>query len=508
MAAVLMIAAAILGGASRENPLRLAAVELIALPPLVLASRRIVSTWGRAPASWRRRAPLLVLGLMIAVPLLQTVPLPPALWTALPGQGPRREALALAGLAQPWLPASLSPAETGRMVPALIPPAAMLLITLTLARGQARRLAWLWIALAMVGLALGVAQIAAPAGGPAYPYRTTNLGSLVGLFANRNHEAGFLLALLPLAAALAIPDRIASPVAASTAGNPGYRSANQARDLSSPPGGGAGEAGDGGPPDRSSRRTPLRPFGVPLPQGGRRNHSLTRVPNPGAVSPGMASGAAGVFIVVGVVALGAIHSRAGVILAGPAVLGALAVVGAGVAGAQGRRRALGLAAAAGAGVVAVLLLGLRPILDRFAPPAAGAPEVRLEAWPHVLAAARMVLPLGSGLGSFDRVFRAAEPLTLVGPLYLNHAHNEYLEILLETGVVGVAILALFLLWLAPAAWAAWRRGSGLARAASLSILLLLAQSAVDYPLRTETVAVLFAFCCGLLARPDPAPARG
>jgi O-antigen ligase len=193
-----------------------------------------------------------------------------------------------------------------------------------------------------------------------------------------------------------------------------------------------------------------------------------------------------------------------VILAGPAVLGALAVVGAGAVGGRDPRPALGLAAAAGAGVVAVLLFGLRPILDRFAPPVAGAPEVRLEAWPHVLDAARSFLPLGAGLGSFDRVFRAAEPLTLVTPLYFNHAHNDYLELLLETGVVGAAILALFLLWLAPAAWAAWRRGTDLARAASVSIGLLLAQSAVDYPLRTETVAVLFAFCCGLLARPDPA----
>ena len=42
----------------------------------------------------------------------------------------------------------------------------------------------------------------------------------------------------------------------------------------------------------------------------------------------------------------------------------------------------------------------------------------------------------------------------------------------------------------------------LAQASSAAIFLLMAQSVVDYPLRTETLAVLFAFCCGGLAWPE------
>jgi O-antigen ligase len=294
-----------------------------------------------------------------------------------------------------------------------------------------RRLAWLWIALAAAGLALGVAQVAAPTGGLAYPYRTTNPGSLVGLFANRNHEAGFLLALLPFAAALAVP---------------------------------------------------------PAPAGPRGAPSL---------SGGATRWVAWPFILIAIVALGVIRSRAGVILAGPAALVALAVTW------RGRRRDVGgwpmaaVATAAGLAAVAVALFGLDPILGRFGGQARA--EFRFEAWPHVVAAARSFLPLGSGVGSFDPVFEAVEPLVMVGPTYFNHAHNDYLELWLETGWVGATILAVFLLWFLPAAWRAWRSGSPTAQAASAAILLLMAQSGVDYPLRTETLAVFFAFCCGVLA---------
>ena len=431
LSALLIGAAAVLGGASRENPVRLAIIELCALPVAVAAVRRVASAArsdDAAPA-----LPIALAALVIAVPLLQIIPLPPGVWAALPGQAPRAEALRLAGLPAPWLPLSLSPGDTGRAGLALLPPAAMFVATLGLDVEDRRRLAWLWLALAALGLALGLAQVAAPAGGPAYPYRTTNVGSLVGLFANRNHEAGYLLALLPFAAALAVP---------GGAGAPGRERA-----------GGSGFAG--------------------------------RV--------------AWLFLPVSIVALGVIRSRAGVILAAPAALAALAVAWRGRGRRRGNRALAVTAGAIGAAVLAVALFGLDPILGRF--DGRSPAEFRFEAWPSVLAAAQSLAPLGSGLGSFDRVFEAVEPLALVGPTYFNHAHNDYLELWLETGWVGAAILALFLAWFAPAAWRAWRRGCPLAQASSAAIVLLMAQSAVDYPLRTETLAVLFAFCCGVLATP-------
>jgi len=428
-ALLLIAAAAIFGGASRENPLRLACVELCALPLAIVAVRRLVLVPGETHGGG---LPLTILALVIAVPLLQLIPLPPGVWATLPGEVPRTEALRLAGLQAPWLSPTLSSDETGRAGLALIPPAAMFLGGILFDRSDVRRLTWLWIGLATTGLALGIAQVVAGSQSAAYPYRTTNYGSLVGLFANRNHEADFLLALLPLAVGVAVP------------------------------------AG----PSQERAAAP-------------RDHI-----------PG--SPLAWLFIPVSIVALGVIRSRAGVILATPAALAALAIAWRGSHPRRGRRPMAGIAAMIGLPVLAVALFSLEPILGRF--DSQRPAEFRFEAWPHVAAAAEAYLPLGAGLGSFDRVFEAVEPLSLVGPTYFNHAHNDYLELWLETGWLGAAILALFLVWFAPAAWRAWRSGQPLAQAASAAVVLLMAQSVVDYPLRTETLAVLFGFCCGVLAR--------
>jgi O-antigen ligase len=144
-------------------------------------------------------------------------------------------------------------------------------------------------------------------------------------------------------------------------------------------------------------------------------------------------------------------------------------------------------------VAAVLIFGLAPIVERFGQP----DDLRLEAWPVILQAANGYLPLGSGIGSFDTVYRSVESLDQVGPVYLNHAHNDLLELWLETGLAGAIVLAVFLAWLVRRSIEIWRsRGGGeLAAGSSLLVLLLFAHSAVDYPLRTESLVVLFAFAC-------------
>jgi len=422
----LIAAAALLGGASRENPLRLAAVELIALVPLCLALGQ--TTWSRAPSAWTFA--LAILALAIAIPLVQLIPLPPAVWTRLPDGGARAQALALAGLSLDWRPISIAPGETLNGLLAMIPPAAGFAAAARLDRPAREIAVMIWIGCAASGLILGAAQLASPGGGWAYPYATTNLGSLVGWFANRNHEAGALLTALPCAAALI----------------------------------------------RSERRG-TRPW---------------------------RAWAMGLFGLVAVAALGVIHSRAGIILAAPVLAFSLFLIWR----AEGRVDARRMALAAGAlalAVGAVALASLSPILDRFT--GGAGPEFRLEAWPIVIKAAWDHLPLGAGIGSFDRVFRAVEPLRLVAAHFFNHAHNDYLEIWLEAGWPGVAALAGFIAWFAVVGWRAWRGGDVLARAAGVAGLALLAQSLVDYPLRTESLAVWFAFCCGLLVAPSPERAR-
>ncbi len=117
------------------------------------------------------------------------------------------------------------------------------------------------------------------------------------------------------------------------------------------------------------------------------------------------------------------------------------------------------------------------------------------------------LPLGTGLATFPQVYRTYEDPSVPRTIYVNHAHNDYLEVALETGILGIALIIAFLLWFGWKSWTVWtveREGVNLARAASLAILAVLGHSLVEYPLRTSALAVIFAMSCAFLL---PARAR-
>jgi len=115
--AILLAFSFVFGGASQNKALRLALVELAALPLLVLATGRLVQA-----GLWREhRFALSLLAALVAVPLLQLIPLPPTIWTALPGRDQMALALELAGLPPGWSPLSLAPEQTWRAALALTP---------------------------------------------------------------------------------------------------------------------------------------------------------------------------------------------------------------------------------------------------------------------------------------------------------------------------------------------------------------------------------------------------
>jgi O-antigen ligase len=415
-ALALTVVAGLLGGASRGAGLALVAVELVALPVGAVALRRLARSGIGRRTGWA----LAVVALLLAIPIFQCVPLPPELWLKAPGQDPRFAALIAAGADLGWRPLSLDPASTLAAIPALFPPIAMFLITFELAEPERRWVAAGWIAVALAGLALGLAQMTQVDGGWAYPYAETNTGSLVGWFANRNHEAAMLLALIAPGAILAV-----------------------SRDWTRWIGGG--------------------------------------------------------YLLMAIVAIGAVGSRAGIVLAAPVVLltGLVLLRHRGWA-----RRRSAVATFAGLTVVSALTVALfaaTPILDRFGPDTG--PEFRYRAWPLIWREAALHLPFGSGVGSFDRVYRAIEPLRFVGPKFFNHAHNDYLELWLETGWFGAVALCAVTAWSVVAAARAWSaKGSSLARAASVGVIALAAMSWSDYPLRTEAAATVFGF---LLANTAP-----
>ena len=114
-------------------------------------------------------------------------------------------------------------------------------------------------------------------------------------------------------------------------------------------------------------------------------------------------------------------------------------------------------------------------------------------------------PFGSGLGSFREVYRLYEDPAAVGAIYVIHAHNDYAELLLETGLAGAVVLALFLLWWGAAVRRVWLSAEAgpFARAASIASAAVLAHSLVDYPLRTAAISAAFGMCLALLADRRP-----
>jgi O-antigen ligase len=138
-------------------------------------------------------------------------------------------------------------------------------------------------------------------------------------------------------------------------------------------------------------------------------------------------------------------------------------------------------------------------------------EGRIAFLPDVIYTLKQYWPWGSGLGTFVPVFQANENLDLVQAAWVNHAHNDLLEWLLETGLPGAILLAAAL---ASLIWRMLRlmRSRTVAdpapALAGFTILLLLSvHSLVDYPLRMRSLAAVAALAIAfILSRSQQRPA--
>jgi hypothetical protein len=120
-------------------------------------------------------------------------------------------------------------------------------------------------------------------------------------------------------------------------------------------------------------------------------------------------------------------------------------------------------------------------------------------WMYLPTFLRMVgdfLPLGAGFGSFENVFDRYEPGEMLSSRYMNQAHNDPVQLVMEGGLPALAILLVALAWFAVCVVKLWRSPNTGDRPAAAflggSIVVWLAASLVDYPLRTPLVAMLFA----------------
>jgi O-antigen ligase len=98
---------------------------------------------------------------------------------------------------------------------------------------------------------------------------------------------------------------------------------------------------------------------------------------------------------------------------------------------------------------------------------------------------------GVGFGNFQKVYQIYEKEGMIFKQYVNHAHNDYLEIAFEGGVIAILLMMSYFILLLMALNRI--RYDPLQKAAFLSVSFLLIHSLVDYPLRTEALAMTFAF---------------
>ena len=179
-----LLVVALTGGGSRADIeslpfLRFLSAALVALAILLIRRDELT----------RIRVPLALLGAIAAVALLQLVPLPPSIWSSLPGRENIARIDALLEL-DTWRPLTLSPVATINALGSLTVPLAALLLF-----GMVKDRSLVLLGIVGIGLAsalFGILQLFADPRSGLFLYEITNNGSAVGFFANRNHHAVFL----------------------------------------------------------------------------------------------------------------------------------------------------------------------------------------------------------------------------------------------------------------------------------------------------------------------------
>lgn len=183
------------GGGSRADIVSLLYVR----PGAILCLALILMIPGRidlAPV----KIPLWLLGALALWMIVQLIPLPPELWTSLPGRDLAAQGAQALGTAQPWRPLSLSPDLTLNSLASLVVPLTALIGFAAIDVDSRRRLLPILLLLTLASSLFSIAQISGGAGSPFYLYRITNTDAAVGLFANRNHQAALLAMTFPMLA--------------------------------------------------------------------------------------------------------------------------------------------------------------------------------------------------------------------------------------------------------------------------------------------------------------------
>lgn len=135
-------------------------------------------------------------------------------------------------------------------------------------------------------------------------------------------------------------------------------------------------------------------------------------------------------------------------------------------------------------------------------------DVRWIMFERAVDAYKTFFPLGSGLGTFADIYPAFQPLkTGVTDGFISNAHNDYLELLVETGIIGGSIVLGFLLIYIHNWIKLWQNTDQalhfLKVGAGVGLLAGLFHAFFDFNFHTIPNPLMFAFLAGIfLCKPD------
>lgn len=390
------------------------------------------------------RSLLAALAILVGYPLLQLVPLPAAWWRALPGHA--EYAAILQGFAPAGAdaarPISLAPAATEYGLLALLPPFACLLVVRVLAPAQVVAMLSAMAVFAGVASLLGLLQAGAGAATLLGEDPGRGPGYATGTFVNRNHFAAMLAMMLPVLVGLLAYD------------------ARRARRR--------GERWRGATSNVVARRALLFASAVLV-----------------------------------LLALLLTYSRAGI---ATALVGlALSPLLLARARGGGARANMVVATLVAASLGLAAMIALAPVLERFEPATLRmSGEGRAALYAATSRAALEFLPFGSGLATFAAVFPRFQGGVFGG--FIDYAHNDYLQLVMEIGVAGVAVIALLVFAYASRMHALLRRRQGrsftvIQVAAGIGLVPIALHSGFDFALHIPANAMWWATLAGVMLHP-------
>lgn len=413
---VFFLTAATFGGGGSRFPLQEMLVYLSAFPALYFCFSKDSALLHNAHLRYAKWFMIAVIGIVI----LQLIPLPPAIWQSLPGREFLAEAAAITGSPDKWRPLSINPENTLAAGIYLIVPFTAFLAVTALSRDNQIRLIWCLLAAAILHITVSFGQILS-GGESFYMYQTTHKGLPIGIFANRNHIALFLLLCVILLPSVFTPRLSSAPLLRQML----FWSCVIA-------------------------------FGIAILATNSRAITVLFLLT---------------LMFLALISLPTQHRRKGIAAIIITIFSASALIWAAL---QGNN-----------------LGTLQTLSERFQQE----DDYRYEFWPETLTTAVHYFPIGSGTGTFDEAFRSQESLDIVGTHFVNHAHNDYIEIVIENGLLGVLIIIAIFLMLSPAVRTAIRdhtvkKAPDLPLLAGWAAAMIGLHSMLDYPLRSLAIAAL------------------